>query len=200
MRIFPRFNIVIVTCFLFVAVLSCQKKSADLSDLNEGQKVITPTQTLKASDLQIDSTGLSRVKGVIKTAYGNITLRFYPKHAPNTVTRILELVQQGFYDGLTFHRVIPNFVIQTGDPTNSGTGGTGIRLRAEFSNIQHIKGTIAMARGESNDSADSQFYITLTTSPHLDKKYTVFAQVSDGLSVLDKITKGDKILSFSIIR
>ena len=149
--------------------------------------------------LQTDDKNLSIKKAILKTVHGNITIKFYSKHAPNTVTRFMNLVETGFYNGLKFHRVIPNFVIQTGDPTGTGTGGSGQKLKAEFNEIQHIKGTVAMARAQSPDSADSQFYIALSTLPHLDKKYTVFGQVINGLEILDKISKGDQILNFSLI-
>ncbi len=153
----------------------------------------------KNSELKTDDHNLSLKKAILKTIHGNITIKFYPKHAPHTVSRIMKLIQDGFYNGLKFHRVIPNFVVQTGDPTGTGTGGSGQKLKAEFNEIQHIKGTVAMARAQNPDSADSQFYIALSTLPHLDRKYTVFGQVTDGLEVLDKISKGDQILNFSLI-
>ena len=124
-----------------------------------------------------------------------LSFKFYPTKAPNTVNRIVELIKSGFYDGLTFHRVVPNFVAQGGDPTGTGTGGSGKKLKAEFNDIQHIRGTVAMARASEPDSADSQFYLALTTLPHLDGNYTVFGQVVEGLELLDKIKVGDKMLS-----
>lgn len=152
----------------------------------------------KTTTLTTDSSGLSKAEITIKTVHGNITFKLYPKHAPNTVVRFVELTQKGFYDGLTFHRVVPNFVIQGGDPTATGTGGSGKKLAAEFNSIQHIKGTVAMARANDIDSADSQFYIALTTLPHLDNKFTVFGQVTEGLEILEKIAQGDKMLTVSI--
>lgn len=158
----------------------------------------TPTKavdSIKASDLKLDKNGLSQESIIIKTVRGNIEFKLYPKKAPNTVTRIIELVNQGFYDGIKFHRVVPNFVIQAGDPTGTGTSGSGKNLKAEFNDIQHIKGTVAMARTRDPDSADSQFYIALTTLPHLDGKYTVFGQVVEGLDVISKIQQNDVIIS-----
>ena len=183
--------------FLFPILLnSCLKLSSQESaDSNKGRTKMA--QQINTSQLKVDHKGLSKSKATIKTAYGNIVLRFYPKQAPHTVTRIIELINKGFYDGLTFHRVIPNFVIQGGDPTATGTGGSGQKLKAEFNDIQHIKGTLAMARSEDINSADSQFYIALTTLPHLDKKYTVFGQVVDGLDILNKVKRGDKMLNIS---
>lgn len=149
-------------------------------------------------DLKTDNSGLSTAFATIKTIHGDIVFRFYAKKAPVTSKRILQLIQTGFYNGLTFHRVIPNFIIQTGDPTGTGTGGSGVKIPLESNDIQHIKGTIAIARSLDANSGDSQFYISLTTSPHLDGKYTVFGQVIEGLEILPKISKGDKILSIDL--
>lgn len=153
-----------------------------------------PTQ-ITAESLTVSKNGLSQESIVIKTVHGNITFKFYPQKAPNTVTRIIKLVNDGFYDGLKFHRVVPNFVIQAGDPTATGSGGSGKKLKAEFNDAQHIKGTVAMARTNDLDSADSQFYIALNTLPHLDGKYTVFGQVVEGLDVINKVKQGDVIIS-----
>ncbi len=156
-------------------------------------------QLVTSESLKIDSRGLSKSTALLKTVHGNFIIKFYPKKAPHTVTRVLSLIQRGFYDGLTFHRVIDKFVAQTGDPTGLGSGGTGSKLKAEFNDVQHIRGTMAMARDNTNnDSADSQFYIALSTLPHLDKKYTVFAQIVEGLDLLERIQRGDKVLSFSL--
>ncbi|OUR93162.1 hypothetical protein A9Q84_21860 [Halobacteriovorax marinus] len=152
-----------------------------------------------AKDLKVDENNLSHAQVLIRTAKGNIVFKLYPKEAPNTVTRFIALVQSGFYDGLKFHRVHPNFLIQMGDPSGTGKGGSGEKLKAEFNKLQHIKGTVAMARKpEDEDSADSQFYITLTTLAHLDGNYTVFGQVIEGLDVLDNITLNDKVITISL--
>ena len=132
-----------------------EKQAVQQSSNNEAKSVL-------AANLPIDTNGLSKASITLKTVHGNIELKLYPKQAPNTITRIIHLVNKGFYDGLTFHRVIPNFVVQSGDPTATGTGGSGKNLKAEFNSIQHIKGTVAMARAPDPDSADSQFYIALS--------------------------------------
>lgn len=163
----------------------------------EKPKSSTTSASVTAKDLQIGSDKLSTAKAIIKTVHGNIVFKFYPKHAPSTTTRIIQLIQQGFYDGLNFHRVVPNFVIQGGDPQGNGTGGSGQNLKAEFNDLQHIEGTVAMARSQNPDSADSQFYIALNTLKNLDGKYTIFGQVIEGLDVVKKIQKGDKMLSVS---
>jgi len=129
----------------------------------------------------------------IETDKGNIVFEMYPDVAPKTVARITELIQQGFYNGLTFHRVEPGFVIQGGDPNGNGTGGSGVKLPAEFNKKLHLLGTVAMARSNDPDSADSQFYICLGPQSFLDGKYTVFGQVTDkpSLEVIRKISRGD---------
>lgn len=192
-----------IQLFLILTILSsCTQKSSieeNNSQLNSSSETNSSNISLSAFDLDTNRDGLSNVKAIIKTIHGNITLRFYPKQAPNTVTRVLQLLNDGFYDGLPFHRVVEGGFIQTGDPTSTGKGGSGVILKAEFSELQHIKGTVAMARSHNDvDSADSQFYIALTTLPHLDGKYTIFGQVTEGIEVLDKIKKDDKILSFQV--
>lgn len=158
------------------------------------------TQAQNTMEMEVGAEGLSQTQAMIKTVHGNIVFKFYPDKAPNTVKRIIELIEQGFYDGLTFHRVIPGFVIQGGDPKGNGSGGSGKKLKAEFNDMKHIYGAVAMARAQDVDSADSQFYISLGTLPHLDNKYTVFGQVTKGMDLLPKIVKGDKMLSISLIK
>ena len=149
-------------------------------------------------DLTTDAQGLSKTTALMRTDKGMIKFKFYPADAPNTVKRIVELTNQGFYNGLTFHRVVPGFVIQGGDPTGTGAGGSGQKLKAEFNNRKHIEGALAMARANDPDSADSQFYISLGMHPHLDQKYTVFGQVISGMDVAKKIAVGDRILSLTL--
>src|SRR5690606_11517995 len=114
-----------------------------------------------------------------------------PEIAPNHVARIKELTRQGFYDGVPFHRVIEGFMAQTGDPTGTGTGGSGQKLDAEFSAAPHLRGTVSMARATNPNSADSQFFIVLEPAPHLDKLYTVWGEVVEGMEVVDRIRKGN---------
>lgn len=162
----------------------------------------TPPASLKPSnpnpDLTVDANGLSKATVIISTDKGPIRFKFYPTDAPNTVKRMIQLINSGFYNGLTFHRVEPGFVIQGGDPLGNGTGGSGQKLKAEFNNRKHLEGTVAMARASDPDSADSQFYITLSQTPHLDHSYTVFGQVIEGMDVVRKIQVGDKMTSVII--
>lgn len=129
---------------------------------------------------------------------GTIKIEFYPQDAPNTVTNFITLAKKGFYDGLTFHRVEPGFVVQGGDPKGNGTGGPGYTVKAEFNKQKHLRGTVAMARAQDPDSAGSQFYICLNPAPFLDGKYTVFGRVVSGMEVVDGIKVGDKMKSVRI--
>ena len=123
---------------------------------------------------------------------GRVVIALRPDLAPNHVKRIEELVTDGFYDGVVFHRVIPGFMAQTGDPTGTGTGGSKKgNLKAEFSREPHVRGTVSMARSASPDSANSQFFICFDTAPWLDGKYTVWGQVIEGMEHVDAVKKGD---------
>ena len=121
---------------------------------------------------------------------GRVVIQLRPDLAPNHVARIKELTRQGFYDGLAFHRVIPDFMAQTGDPKGDGTGGSGKKLKAEFSDEHHIRGTVSMARAGNPDSADSQFFICFEPSSWLDGQYTVWGQVVTGMEFVDQIKAG----------
>ncbi len=127
----------------------------------------------------------------IVTQQGDIIFTFFPDDAPLTVASFIKLARNGFYDGLTFHRVEPGFVIQGGCPLGTGTGGPGYRLKAEFNDRLHDAGAVAMARSQSPDSAGSQFYVCLEDAHFLDHNYTVFGRVTSGLDVARRIKVGD---------
>lgn len=136
---------------------------------------------------------------VIDTTLGKIELEFFPEKAPKHVESFIKLANKGFYDGTTFHRVIPGFVIQGGCPNSKlgakgipGTGGPGYNLKAEFNDIKHVRGILSMARAQDPDSAGSQFFIMVDTVPSLDGKYTVFGKVTKGMDVVDKIVKSER--------
>lgn len=153
----------------------------------------------KAKEESAKSGGSSESKARIKTVHGDVVFKFNEDVAPITSARIKELVKKSFYNGITFHRVIPGFVAQAGDPTGTGSGGSGQNLKAEFSELKHKPGIIAMARkGHDINSADSQFYITLGTPSHLDGKYTIFGEVVEGLETAGKIKQGDKIILMTL--
>lgn len=130
---------------------------------------------------------------------GEITLEFFAEDAPKTVENFVTLAKKGFYDGLTFHRVEPKFVVQGGDPQGNGRGGPGYTIKDEFNKQKHVRGVLAMARTQAPNSAGSQFYITLAPAHFLDGQYTVFGKVTGGMEVVDKIRVGDKMKSVKII-
>lgn len=142
---------------------------------------------------------------VIETEKGDITFELYPDKAPSTVANFITLAREGFYDGTTFHRVEPRFVIQGGDPNTKtgegqpGTGGPDYRIVAEFNDRPHLEGTVAMARASHPDSAGSQFYICLAAAPFLNGQYTVFGQVTKGMGVVKQIAVGDVMKSVKVV-
>ena len=134
------------------------------------------------------------VKAIVNTNLGNIQFELLSDVAPETVRNFIKLAKSGFYDGTLFHRVIPKFMIQGGDPNTResdkstwGTGGPGYNIKAEFSSRSHLRGIVSMARSSDPDSAGSQFFIVTSDSTFLDREYTVFGQVVDGMEVVDKI-------------
>jgi peptidylprolyl isomerase len=147
--------------------------------------------------LFVSITSFAGVEDLENTLYldlkdGRVVIKLLPKVAPNHVKRIKELVRQGFYDGIVFHRVIEGFMAQTGDPTGTGTGGSGESINAEFSKEPHIRGAVSMARAANINSADSQFFIVLKDSKFLDGQYTLFGNVTEGMEFVDKIKKGNQ--------
>ena len=137
---------------------------------------------------------MAETKAMIETKLGTIELKFFPEVAPNHVNNFIELAKKGFYDGTTFHRVIPGFMIQGGDPNTKnpdkskhGMGGPGHTVKAEFNDKLHKRGTLSMARSANPDSAGSQFFICVKDSNFLDRQYTVFGEVESGIEVADKI-------------
>ncbi|HSF80407.1 MAG TPA: peptidylprolyl isomerase [Anaerolineales bacterium] len=147
--------------------------------------------------MQIDPTKIYRV--TIETAQGDIELELYPEHAPKTVNNFVFLAQQGYYDGVTFHRVISNFVIQGGDPSGTGSGGPGYRFEDEVANnpLKHGTGYISMANAGPNTNG-SQFFITHSPQPHLDGKHTVFGKVVNGQQVVNAIRQGDQMVKVTV--
>lgn len=142
---------------------------------------------------------MAETRAVIETKFGNIELRFFPDVAPNHVNNFIELAKKRFYDATTFHRVIPGFMIQGGDPNSKdpdkskhGMGGPGYTVKAEFNDKPHKRGTLSMARSANPDSAGSQFFICVADSFFLDKQYTVFGEVVAGMDVADKIVNQER--------
>jgi peptidylprolyl isomerase len=141
---------------------------------------------------------------ILDTTRGPVKIAMRPDLAPGHCARIKELARKGFYDGVVFHRVIDGFMAQTGDPTGSGMGGSGQKLKAEFSKEPHSRGAVSMARAQSPDSGDSQFFICFDDANFLDGKYTIWGRVIEGMENVDKITRGeppakpDKIVSIKV--
>jgi peptidylprolyl isomerase len=131
---------------------------------------------------------------ILETSKGKVVVAMRPDLAPTHVARIKELVRKRFYDGVVFHRVIEGFMAQTGDPTGTGTGGSGQKLKAEFSREKHVRGTVSMARAQSPDSGDSQFFICFEESPWLNGQYTVWGTVVEGMENVDKIKPGEPVI------
>ncbi|CAL7960367.1 peptidyl-prolyl cis-trans isomerase B (cyclophilin B) [Alphaproteobacteria bacterium] len=165
-------------CSVFL-VLSIMISSFVLAD--ENNQMLSSTIASKQGDFI-----------TIRIPYGSVVVQFCSDKAPNHVQRIKELVNEKFYDGLTFHRVISNFIVQTGDPKGDGTGGSNKPdLKAEINNLKHVRGTVSMARTATDlDSANSQFFVTLGDAPYLDNQYTIFGKVVYGMDLLDKIKVG----------
>ena len=164
---------------VFFLLLFCFPALADVK-----QKTFTKEEIKK----------MAETKAVIETKFGNIELKFFPDVAPGHVNNFIELAKKGFYDGTTFHRVIPGFMIQGGDPNSKdpdkskhGMGGPGYTIKAEFNEKPHKKGTLSMARAAHPDSAGSQFFICVADAPFLNRQYTVFGEVVSGMDVADKI-------------
>jgi len=130
---------------------------------------------------------------ILETSKGPVTIRMRPDLAPQHVSRIKELVREGFYDGIVFHRVIDGFMAQTGCPHGTGTGGSGKKLKAEFSKAKHVRGPVSMARAQNPDSGDSQFFICFADAPFLNGQYSVWGEVTAGMENVDKIKRGEPV-------
>ncbi len=148
-------------------------------------------------EMQIDTENDYKVS--METSKGLIEIELYASAAPKTVNNFVFLAQEGFYDGVSFHRVIPDFVIQGGDPTGSGAGGPGYRFEDEFDGNphQHERGTLSMANAGPGTNG-SQFFICHSPQPHLDGRHTVFGKVTEGLDVVDQIQQGDAMIKVSV--
>jgi len=130
---------------------------------------------------------------ILETSKGKVVIGMRPDLAPNHVARIKELVREGFYDGIVFHRVIEGFMAQTGCPEGTGTGGSGQKLKAEFNAEPHVRGTVSMARAGDPNSGDSQFFICFDDATFLDRQYTAWGNVIEGMENVDKIKRGEPV-------
>lgn len=195
----------LLTLAALLSGCSAQPPAATEQQQRPAETATSPVDpnTLPLHTSTVKVTG--KEKAVLTTSKGVIEIAFYFDKAPNTVASIIELAQQGFFDGTKFHRVEPGLLIQGGDPLSRtddpavGTGGPPWRLKAEFNDVKHVEGTVAMARTSAPDTAGSQFYIGLVPLTDLDGKYTVFGHVTKGMDVVRSIAVGDVITSFKIV-
>lgn len=194
---------------LLILATGCRLLSQKKAELAKETTQTVTTMTLEPQEASETSTDkvISEAKvAILETSKGKIIIKFFHEKAPNTVENFIKLAKSGFYDGIKFHRVEPGFVVQGGDPlskdddlNNDGMGGPGYTIKAEFNDLPHLTGTVAMARQAYNpDSAGSQFYICLAPQPQLDGQYTVFGQVIDGMDVVRKIEVGDAIKKITL--
>jgi cyclophilin family peptidyl-prolyl cis-trans isomerase len=181
-------------------VTRLRSAAAEPDSYDHGAKgrVMTTYEKPTGDELRTLAAEAKALRARIHTAKGDIVFAFYPDEAPQHCAAFVKLARAGFYDGLTFHRVEPGFVIQGGDPSGNGTGGPGYQIDGEFSNLPHIKGTVAMARSSNPNSAGSQFYICLDDAAFLNRQYTVFGQTVAGQDVVDAIRKGDVMETVTI--
>ena len=192
------FALALMLCLSAVALTACGNKNEQTSSKNEQTTAAQTTQ--KATEAEVDASALEGTKAVIDVKdYGKITVELYPQYAPKTVANFVKLAESGFYDGLTFHRIMEGFMIQGGDPKGNGTGGSDENIVGEFSangftqnTLSHTRGVISMARSSDMNSASSQFFIVHKDSTFLDGQYAAFGEVTDGMDVVDKIATDAK--------
>ncbi len=185
-------TLMIITIFTCGCTQNSEKKEENLLNIDYTQN------TNELSLTQYDTA--NPVVAMYIENYGSVVIELYPEIAPNTVNNFISLVKSGFYDNNTFHRLVPGFVLQGGDPSGTGTGGPGYTIKGEFTsngftnNLKHTKGIVSMARTSiSNDTAGSQFFIMLDDAPYLDEQYATFGKVIDGWSNIEKIVATETI-------
>ena len=188
----------LLLCFSAVAFSGCGSKTEQTSSKTEQTTAAQTTE--KATEAEVDTSGLEGAKAVIDVKdYGEITVELEPQYAPKTVANFVKLAESGFYDGLTFHRIMEGFMIQGGDPKGNGTGGSDENIVGEFSangftqnTLSHKRGVISIARSNDMNSASSQFFIVHKDSTFLDGQYAAFGEVTEGIEVVDKIASDAK--------
>jgi peptidyl-prolyl cis-trans isomerase B (cyclophilin B) len=184
-------NFFILSIVLVFFLFGCGKKEEVQTKKAEEQPEQV-TETKEEGTKPISQEPLAREKNpivVMETNLGTIELELFWKDTPKTAENFLKLVTSGFYNGLTFHRIVPNFVIQGGDPVGNGSGGPGYSIPFEQADTKHLRGSLGMARSQDPNSAGSQFYICLRALPNLDGNYVVFGKVISGMDVVDKIAQ-----------
>ena len=189
-------GMLVATAVLFVGALMWLM-NADRTAVADSKVTVAQVKELnKHKEKKVVDTTSNIVQLELET--GVVTIELLPEVAPKTVESFKNLVSKGFYDGLTFHRVIPGFMAQGGDPEGTGMGNAGFKLKAEFNATKHVRGTVAMARAQDPDSASCQFYICFEPQPHLDGQYTVFGQVTSGMELIDGVKNGTVMKKLSL--
>lgn len=185
-----KFRLVLMGLFVLLFIMAgCQ---AGDNNVNDRENTSGENTNEATSEVEIDEDVIPLVTMEMEDG-GEVTIELYPSIAPNTVNNFIALVEDGFYDGLIFHRVIPGFMIQGGDPEGTGMGGPGYQIKGEFSNngfdnrLKHDRGVLSMARSQDPDSAGSQFFIMTEQAEHLDDDYAAFGKVSEGMEIIDEI-------------
>ncbi|MGL4363032.1 MAG: peptidylprolyl isomerase [Cellulosilyticaceae bacterium] len=185
-------GIVVVIIIVAIGAIFMMKWNTQMNESKQGS---VAENVLFIEEIDSDANDLPIVTMTID-GYGTIVAELYPSIAPNTVNNFIKLINEGFYDGLTIHRIVPNFVIQGGDPLGNGMGGPGYSIIGEFqkngydqNNLAHVKGVLSMARSNSYDSAGSQFFIVTGDAPHLNAEYSAFGKMIEGYDVLEKLNE-----------
>lgn len=185
----------IVTTFILIVLVAFSLGCTDNAQSNVGGEISDEL----AHETPVSKEATENRIATIETEKGIIKFELYEKRAPITTANFIKLAKSGFYDGLIFHRIVPGFVIQGGDPEGTGMGGSDETINLEIHpELRHTDGAVAMARSNDRNSASSQFYITLGPQPFLDDDYAVFGQVIEGLDVVGQIVQGDKMLKVTI--
>ena len=192
-------GIVVLIVLLIVSVAIPQKEKK-----KEKEKMLGISYDIEGNETSLDKYDTENpVVAMYIENYGSVVIELYPEIAPNTVNNFISLTKSGFYDNNTFHRLVPGFVLQGGDPDGIGSGGPDYTIKGEFSengfenNLKHEKGIVSMARGTENDSAGSQFFIVLEKTEYLDGKYAAFGKVIDGFENVERIAKNESIADTS---
>ena len=191
---------IIVGIILFILLFIIAMLMPEKTEEKRKEKLLGIDYNIKGNETSLDKYDTENpVVAMDIKNYGSIVIEVYPDIAPNTVNNFISLVKSGFYDNNSFHRLVPDFVLQGGDPKGDGTGGPGYSIKGEFSNngfkndLKHEKGIVSMARGNDKDSAGSQFFIMLGTSNYLDGDYAAFGKVIDGMDIVNEIAKNEKV-------
>jgi len=179
---------ILISASVFAGILFAAPEQTPVKQQKQptAQPKVKPMQTEK-------NAGTAQEKkestAVVETSMGTFKFTFLEDKAPKTCDNFVKLAKKGFYDGLTFHRIIPNFMIQGGCPNGTGAGGPGYSIKAEFNDTKHVPGIVSMARSTDPDSAGSQFFVCVAATPFLDGKYTAFGKVIEGYDIVEKISK-----------